>query len=153
MLPTNMGIHLHTRSRCLGNTVVVAFLALQLTLCVRSLALEDARLGWGMFGYQTDYTVSYEWILADGTSRRQPARDLAGRTLKYCGDTASHRTRYGRGAIRGWLDSYVQYLYAQRLPEDAVGVRAVVTYRLNKQGDRQQLVVVHPGSLAEARSP
>jgi len=126
------------------NAVVVAFLGLLVGLGIRSLVLEDARLGWGMFAYQTNYSVSYEWVLADGTTRKQAARDLAGRTLKYLDDKVAHRTRYGRGAIRCWMRSYLDYLCATYLPADAVGARAVVTYRINKEGDWQELVVRAP---------
>jgi hypothetical protein len=133
-----------TPRKILGNAIVIAFLAMQLFFGFRSLVLEDARLGWGMFGYQVNYTVSYEWVLRDGTTRKQPGRDLAGRTLKYLDDTRPHRTRYGRGAIRGWTRSYLEYLYEKYLPEDAVGVRAVVAYRINKLGDKRELVVQVP---------
>jgi hypothetical protein len=42
------------------------------------------------------------------------------------------------------MRSYLRYLCAMHLPPDATGVRAVVTYRINKQGDWQQLVVQVP---------
>lgn len=128
----------------LPNAIVIAFVTMLASLGIRSLILEDARLGWGMFGYQTNYTVSYEWILRDGSTRKQPGRDLAGRTLKYLDDTLPHRTRYGRGAIRGWMRSYLEYMHEHYLPPDAVGIRAVVSYRINKLGDRRELVVQVP---------
>jgi len=131
-------------ARPLGNAVVLGFLALQLGLGLRSLLLEDARLGWGMFCYQTNYTVAYEWVLADGTTLPFPARDLGGRSLKYLADDYAHRTRYGRGAIRGWMESYLGYLLARYRPGAAVGARAVVTYRINKLGEWRTLVVQVP---------
>ena len=124
--------------------VALAFVALQVTLGIRSFALEDARLGWGMFSYQTNYTVAYEWVLRDGSTRAQPALDLAGRSLKYCGDTYAHRTRYGRGGIRSWMRSYTGYVFEKYRPDDAVAFRAVVDYRINKRGGARRLVVQHP---------
>jgi len=126
------------------NALILGFVGMQVALGIRTLALEDTRLGWGMFAYQTNYAVSYEWVLADGTTRKQPALGLAGRTIKYCGDQFIHRTRYGRGAIRCWMRSYLHYLCEQHLPADAVAARAVVSYRINKQGNWEELVVQVP---------
>ena len=129
--------------KVLWNGAVIGFLAMNITLGIRSLTLEDARLGWGMFSYQTNYTVKYAWINEDGSVREQPARDLRGRTHKYLGDDKSHRTRYGRGGIRGWMQSYCRHMYETHKPSDAVAFRALVTYRINK-GRVQQLTVRYP---------
>ena len=56
-----------------------AFVALQVTLGVRSCVREDARLGWGMFSYQTNYSVAYEWVLRDGSTLTIPDTAPQGR--------------------------------------------------------------------------
>jgi hypothetical protein len=132
------------RHKSSWSLLVVAFLALQVTLAARSLLLEDARLGWGMFSYQTNYSVAYEWVLADGGARPQPAVDLAGRALKYVGDDAVHRTRYGLGGIRSWMRSYSRHMYDRYRPADALAFRAVVDYRINKRGASRRLTVEYP---------
>lgn len=124
--------------------LVLGFIALNSVLAVRSWLLEDARLGWGMFSYQTNYSVSYEWVLRDGSVRPQPALDVAGRALKYVGDDAVHRTRYGLGGIRSWLDSYARYMHEEHRPLDAVAFRAVVDYVINKRGAHRRMVVQYP---------
>ena len=89
-------------------------------------------------------SVAYEWVLRDGSTRPQRALDLEGRSLKYVGDDAVHRTRYGRGGIRSWLDSYVRYMHERYRPPDAVAFRAVVDYLINKRGASRRLIVHYP---------
>jgi len=134
------------RHRRLLNAAVLAFVGLQVVLGVRSLALHDSRLGWGMFSYQTNYTVAYDWLMPDGSTRPQPALDVEGRALKYVGDDAAHRTRYGLGGIRAWMRSYARYMYAKYRPSDAAVFRAVVDYQINKHGARRSFVVQYPVS-------
>jgi hypothetical protein len=123
--------------------VPIALIALNVALGVRTLAVQDARLGWGMFSNQMNYQTGYEWVLADGSTRPEAGLDLRGKTKGYLGETRSHRTRYGVGAMRTWLHAYVRHMYRNRRPPDAVAFRATVDYQINFGEDRQ-LVVTYP---------
>ncbi len=125
------------------NLVLVGFLAMLVSLGIRTLVFEDARLGWGMFSYQMNYQTRYEWVMEDGTTRAESGLDLRGKTKGYLGETRPHRTRYGVGAMKTWLHSYVRHMYRQRRPAGAVAFRAVVDYTIN-YGQPRQLVVEHP---------
>ena len=63
------------------HVVVFAFLAIIVSLGIRTLAFQDARLGWGMFSYQMNYQMSYAWALSDGTTRPESGLDLEAKLL------------------------------------------------------------------------
>ena len=125
------------------HVVVFALLAIIVSLGIRTLAFQDARLGWGMFSYQMNYQMSYAWALSDGTTRPESGLDLDGKVKGYLGETKRHRTRYGVGAMKTWLHVYVRHMHRQRRPPDAVAFRATVDYTIN-YGPPRQLVVEYP---------
>ena len=130
-------------TRVLRQAAVIGFLGVFVTLGVRTLVAQDARLGWGMFTYQINYQLSYEWVLEDGTTRPQQAIDLDGKVRSYIGDSRSRRTRYGRGALRSWLRCYCRHMHRERRPADAIAFRAVASYTVN-HGEPQEMIVEYP---------
>lgn len=131
------------------NAVVVLFVASLVALGVRSQLTEDTRFGWAMFSHQTDFIVRYEWVDASGEPRTVDgtADDLPGRQSIISGD-AYHSTRYGVGAVRRWVTTYLDHLYHERRPPDAVSVRARIAYRidgrLTADGDHELEVLSVP---------
>jgi len=127
----------------LRQLAVVAFLGLFAFLGADTLAKEDARLGWGMFAYQIRYQLRYEWLLADGSTRPQRPMDLAGKVKGYLDSGVKQRTRYGKGALQRWLESYARHMYDTRRPKGAVAFRAIADYAIN-EGEPLCMVVQHP---------
>ena len=122
--------------------ILVGCLCLLIGLPVRSLALRDARFGWGMFGENTRYLVVYEWVLADGSRQpHHPGDTLRGMAAKvgprqpesaFAGSAArSRRTRYGIGAIRHWIHEYQKHLYPNR-PAGTIALEARLFYAVNE---------------------
>lgn len=128
--------------RSAGNVVIVVFLVGAISLGVRSLLTQDSRFGWGMFSHHTSYSLTYSWVMADGSLVEFDAdEDLEERQTII--DSGSHSTRYGVGAVRAWIRSYLDHKYEHR-PEGVVAVQAQMDYRINDGALRTE-TLRHPG--------
>ena len=119
-----------------GQAVVVIFLLVTGGLCVRSLIVDDARFGWGMFGSNVAYTVHYEWVL-DGGRRvsYRPGDELRATAVRLAlREPAPWLPRsmfYGTGTLHAWIRSYQQWLLANKRPPGAVAIEARIRTTVN----------------------
>lgn len=115
------------------NFLVLAFLVFLIGLGLRSLILQDARGGWGMFGHFIQYKVKYEWVLMDGeTLPFHTAGRLAKKASKYVGDDKRHKTVYNIYHMRSAVRAYVKYLYETVRPGNAVAMRAHLSFAVDE---------------------
>jgi hypothetical protein len=113
------------------NLVIVAFLCFLIFCGTRSLILKDNRFGWGMFNHQVSYVVTYEWVLRDGSTIPCATDNLHGKALKKLGRDTRHTMLYGIGALRRWIGTYLEHLYEDERPTNAVRVTASLSYAVN----------------------
>ena len=133
---------------------VFAFLFLVAGIGVRSLVCNDSRFGFGMFGEHMEYLIVYHWIDEHGHRRQyfpgDELRDKSTHLRPRRGESAfeiagrADETRYGTGAVRCWIDSYLDYLYEHSRPNDAVAIEAKLYYSIN-----EHLVVGEPITFQE----
>lgn len=90
-----------TRDTLRRNAAVAGFLVLLVSLTARSLILDDAPFGWGMFSRDVEYSIVY----SRGGAPFTPD-DLRGRALAISG--APMHTRDGVGAVRRWVRGYLR---------------------------------------------
>ncbi len=123
--------------RTTQNLLILFYILSLVSLGVRSYFTEDTRFGWGMFRNQIDYRIQYFWVMESG--ERVPHR--AGSELKRGGprlisSTSNHRTRYGVGAVRTWMASYMEFVWNESPPQGSQSLEATLKYRVNRAGDR-----------------
>ncbi len=130
--------------------LVLSYLGILIGLGIRSLVLDDARFGWGMFSSQANYRVEYYWIDEEG--HRTPHRtgeELRRGEPEQVASRVPHLTRYGIGAVRGWVQSYLRFLYDQKRPEGMRQICAEMEYRINLSGANQTLTLTYPDPDSE----
>ena len=124
--------------------IVVLFLAALAGLGLRTIVLDDARFGWGMFSKQLDHRTKYYWVLDDGTRVATPlGRELAYPASKI-NDRWRHISRYSLGAVRTWVDGYLRYQFEHHRPADAQAIEAEVRYQVNRTGPVRTLALRYP---------
>jgi len=123
-----------SRPKVFKSLIAVSFVVTLLSLGVRSLVAQDTRFGWGMFSHQTSFVITYDWVFPDGSHKQilDTRTDLPGRQSIISGGRF-HTTRYGVGAVRLWVNSYLIYLYERRLPETATSVQANFTFLIDRE--------------------
>lgn len=123
-----------SRPKAFKSLIAVSFVVTLLSLGVRSLVTQDTRFGWGMFSHQTSFVITYDWVFPDGSHKQilDTRTDLPGRQSIISGGRF-HTTRYGVGAVRLWVNSYLIYLYERRLPETATSVQANFTFLIDRE--------------------
>ena len=115
-----------------GHAAVILLLGTLLLLGIRSQITKDSRYGWGTFGRQTIYLMTYEWEFEDG--RREvykPGDELRDDAYKLMSSKRQRNTRYGPGAIPIWIRAYSKYMWERR-PEGAVAFHTTMVYEYDK---------------------
>ncbi len=110
--------------------VVVVFITLLTGLGVRSVCTQDARFGWGMFVHKTEYEISYYRFEGEQAVKFRPLKGLKGEVARRL--TKSSYTWYGIGAVRSWVQAYLNYLSQN---EDGV-FEAEIQYRINHRDEQ-----------------
>lgn len=122
----------------------VVFVGALLVLGARSLVLDDARFGWGMFRQILVVDVDYAWVLEDGTLRPHwPGAELKGPARRLDG-RPGHLYGYGRRAMRDWVTGYVRWRARRDPPPGAVALRGVAAWTVNRSGPTRRDVVEAP---------
>ncbi|MEM7480684.1 MAG: hypothetical protein AAF481_05890 [Acidobacteriota bacterium] len=107
-------------------------LGILVPLGVRSLVTDDSRYGWGTFGRQTIYTLTYLWEFEDGRREiYEPGDELRDDARKLLDSPRQRNTRYGPGAIPIWIRAYGRYMWERR-PAEARAFHAVLRYEFDK---------------------
>jgi hypothetical protein len=124
--------------------VPIGFVSLLIVLAIQSWVRDDARFGWGMFKKHVDYRVSYAWVLEDGSVEPySPTGELRGPGWRLR-DDRERWTSYSVGALRSWVRGYARYMVKRDPRAEATLFRAVLTYRINRDGDTFREVIELP---------
>lgn len=124
--------------------VPIGFITLLIVLAIHSWVRDDARFGWGMFKKHVDYRVSYAWIMSDGKIELYtPAEELRGPGWRLRGEQ-ERWTSYSVGTLRSWVRGYARYMAGHDPRAGATRFRAVLTYRINRDGDTFREVIELP---------
>jgi hypothetical protein len=126
--------------------LILAWLCFYVFLGVRTLALDDARYGWGMFSKQIDYWIDFYWITESGESIPMKVRsDFKGEARNFIDGGRHVRTRYGSGMIRHAVTSYLDYrLDRADRPAGSAGAGARIEYSVNHSEEFQTTEIVLP---------
>lgn len=128
----------------LWHLVPAVFVGGLLFLGVRSLVVDDARFGWGMFKEYIFVDVDYAWVMRDGTLRPHwPGAEARG--LAYRVDGQPGRIHgYGRGGMHRWIGGYLSWRARRDPPPGAVALRAVAEWKVNRSGPSGRDVLEEP---------
>ena len=111
---------------------VIAVMSVMLFLSGRTLLLDDAQYGWGMFSKQINYTLRYEWVMANGkTIRYKPGKEVRKKNRYIAERMKTKRTRYGTGAVARWVNRYLEFVYENKKQSGAIAIRAILKYQIN----------------------
>ena len=131
------------------NIPIILLIGILISLGIRSIVTDDNRYGWGTFSKQVVYKIEYYWVYDDGRVQRyHPGKELKGkakRELKRFGIT-----RYSIGALKSWVNNYLEYLYENERGKNIKTVRAFIFYTINKKkyisGDKNsnKLTIEYP---------
>jgi hypothetical protein len=124
------------RPRWIWQVAIFAFLAFHGALSLRSAWLEDDRWGWRMFHHVAFCNFSYEWVMKDGSVQEyKPGQELIRAGKSYLRPGHRRAMWFATGSARSMVDAYLEWLWTHRRPEDAVAIRARMSYTINDQRD------------------
>ena len=139
-----------SRPRWYHHVIVIGFTVSLIGFGMRSLVTHDSRFGWGMFSEETNYRLSYAWVFPDGRLRPfvpQKGDILKGRAWRWLRSGRANQTRYGRGTVRSWVKGFLRTMVQVYPLEGAVGMRAILRYRLNEAGEAAEEMFTYPDPL------
>ena len=113
------------------NIPIVLLIGILVPLGIRSVITDDNRYGWGTFSKQVVYRIEYYRVYDDGRIERyRPGRELKGKARKRLERFGN--TRNSIGALKSWVNNYLEYLYENRRGKNIRTVRADIFYAINK---------------------
>lgn len=128
---------------------IVLLIGILVPLGIRSVITDDNRYGWGTFSKQVVYKVEYYWIYDSGEEKiYQPGNELRGKAKKKLYKLGN--TRNSLGALKSWVNNYLNFLYENKPQDDIKTVRAKILYTINKNrkikpsGTSQKLTLEYP---------
>ena len=122
------------------NIPIILLIGILVPLGVRSVVTDDNRYGWGTFSKQIVYEVEYYIVYDDGEIEKY----LPGNELKGIARVKLNKfgnTRYSAGAMKSWVNNYLEYLYENIHDRKIKTVRAEVLYTINQS--RRIIPTVH----------